>query len=296
MAILYSDAKRPAIKLPFERTPIHPGTILAKYYMQYFRLSIDDLVEMTGLLKEDLSQVTGGLKPVTIDMAARFSRLFDTTIEFWLQGQMAWDIWQVMRLKKTGSYEYIKPLKLGFKGKGTEGLWVPFEQLTEDERVRLMQFNRTLFVIEKKIKKEALRLIRQCKKRLSQPREAFLKDFEAQVLISFIMDESDPYYRDDDDNIMAELQEHVLASDFKYGLADGNNHNDTPRLEGGEGDDKTYHCWLFHSLYDHARPRLRFRDMLRIGSIWIDLVVWYQDFVGIDQNMDISDYKNYWRE
>lgn len=40
-----------------------------------------------------------------------------------------------------------------------------------------------------------------------------------------------------------------------------------------------YHCWWFHCLYDHNH--LEFSDILKIGSIWSDIKVYYQ------YNMDV---------
>ena len=31
-----------------------------------------------------------------------------------------------------------------------------------------------------------------------------------------------------------------------------------------------HHCWLYHSAYDHSG--LGWRDLLRVGSVWVDLV------------------------
>jgi hypothetical protein len=35
-----------------------------------------------------------------------------------------------------------------------------------------------------------------------------------------------------------------------------------------------YHCWLFHSLYDHSD--LNWEDILNIGEIYSDIKVIYQ--------------------
>ena len=149
------------------------------------------------------------------------------------------------------------------------------------KRQRLVQLNSTLVELEKKIIIEAKRLVKQCEKRLKRPEENFLKDYEIEAMIKFVLDKDGPDYRDNDDNIIAELDEICINLEWET-FANGENYNDTQFTE-----DRMYHCWLFHSLYGHTKPRLTFRDMLRIGDIWVDIVGWYQDFIRLDRNMKI---------
>jgi hypothetical protein len=43
------------------------------------------------------------------------------------------------------------------------------------------------------------------------------------------------------------------------------------------------HCWLFHDLYDHSygfsKPSVPLRDCLRIGKIWVDVVIRQQYYL-----------------
>ena len=277
----FTGSHKPAIRLPLHRKPLHPGINLSQDYMRLFHLSIAELARMTGLSRKCLGMVCRGLKPVTIHMAIPFSRLFNTTVEFWLMGQMVWDIWHETRDKNTQFRTSIHPLDLRFEGKGASERWVPLDALTEDERQRLVQLNSTLFELEKKIIIAAKRLIKECKQRLKRPKENFLKDYEIEAMIKFVLDEDDPDYRDEDDNIIAELGD-VYINPNTLTLADGDNYNDSEHTE-----DRMHHCWLYHSLYSHTMPRLTFRDMLRIGGMWVDIVVWYQDIIRLDKNMSI---------
>jgi len=40
-----------------------------------------------------------------------------------------------------------------------------------------------------------------------------------------------------------------------------------------------FHCWLYHCLYDHMN--LSWDDILRIGMIWVDIIVFYQHMTKI---------------
>jgi len=279
--MLFTGSHKPAVRLPLHRKPLHPGIILLQHYMKFFKLSITELARMTRLSSKSLEMVCRGLTPVTVSMAIPLSRLFDTTVEFWLMGQMVWDIWHATRDKNSQTCKNIQPLDFSFKGKGASKYWVSLDELTENERQRLVQLNSTLVELEKKIIIEAKRLIKQCEKRLKRPEENFLKDYEIEAMIKFVLDKDGPDYRDNDDNIIAELDEICINLEWET-FANGENYNDTQFTE-----DRMYHCWLFHSLYDNTKPRLTFRDMLRIGDIWVDIVGWYQDFIRLDRNMKI---------
>jgi hypothetical protein len=68
----------------------------------------------------------------------------------------------------------------------------------------------------------------------------------------------------------------VGTGDDHARLADGVDHFETLRQDLAPFRGQ-HHCWLYHELYDHdygpGRPQLGFRDLLRIGQIWVDLKV-----------------------
>ena len=45
-------------------------------------------------------------------MALRLSRLFGTSLELWLNGQMAWDVWHTMRGKNAPKLNAIEPVAM----------------------------------------------------------------------------------------------------------------------------------------------------------------------------------------
>ncbi len=44
-----------------------------------------------------INELVHGKRGVTPDTALRLARLFGTTPDFWLSGQLAWDLWHTMR-------------------------------------------------------------------------------------------------------------------------------------------------------------------------------------------------------
>ena len=81
--------------------------------------------------------------------------------------------------------------------------------------------------------------------------------------------EDDPEYSEDEDSILATLScfDHI-------GFEDENDNYDYK--DPGGWFLPFRHCALFHALYDHIFPRLHWGDILRIGTVWVDIKVDHQ--------------------
>jgi addiction module HigA family antidote len=98
------------MRLPKNRPPIHPGEILLEEFMNPYGVSQSEIARRIGLSRKHINEVVNCKKPVSTDTALRLSRLFGTSPELWLNGQMAWDIWHEMRGKKARELKAIEPL------------------------------------------------------------------------------------------------------------------------------------------------------------------------------------------
>jgi antitoxin HigA-1 len=89
--------------------PRQPGEILKYDFMLPKGMSQQHLADLIGIPRSRIQDVISGRRSITTDTAIRLSRLFETTIEFWLYSQIAVDIWDKM---KDGEEEYkkIKPI------------------------------------------------------------------------------------------------------------------------------------------------------------------------------------------
>ena len=148
------------------------------------------------------------------------------------------------------------------------------QDLSPDQRLQLQRLNDRLATIEKHAKREAITLNTQLRARIQDSAD-WLTDYEIELEITFRLRKDDPAYRDDDDNLLATLRETLKDCDQDdFGIDDGINHNDVFKHIDGHPLQGEFHCWLYHCLYDHTD--LWFDGMLRIGSIWVDIQVWYQ--------------------
>lgn len=88
------------MRLPTKRPPTHPGEILLEEFLLPLQMTQQDLADRIGVSYPRINELVNGKRGVTPDTVHRLSRLFGTTAEFWLNGQLAWDLWHAQRSPK----------------------------------------------------------------------------------------------------------------------------------------------------------------------------------------------------
>lgn len=73
-------------------SPAHPGQILEALYIKPHRLAITDVAEALGIARKNLYAILKGEYAISVEMAFKLSKAFDTTPEFWLQAQLHFDL------------------------------------------------------------------------------------------------------------------------------------------------------------------------------------------------------------
>ena len=92
------------------RKPSLPGEILREMYLEPLNLTITAFAERIGVSRKTVSAIVNGRAPVTVDMALRLSRAFNTTPELWLNLQRSVDLWEANQHK--GSWFNVQPLNI----------------------------------------------------------------------------------------------------------------------------------------------------------------------------------------
>jgi addiction module HigA family antidote len=77
------------------RKPTTPGEVLFYEYLEPLGLKINDLAEMLHIHRNSVSALVNNNRKLSVDMAVRLAKAFDTTVEFWLNLQQNVDIWEV---------------------------------------------------------------------------------------------------------------------------------------------------------------------------------------------------------
>jgi addiction module HigA family antidote len=82
------------------RGPVHPGYFLETRYLQPLGLTQLGLAEALGISRRRVNELVRGRRGVTPDTALRLAAYFRTEPEFWMQLQLAWDMYQTRRARK----------------------------------------------------------------------------------------------------------------------------------------------------------------------------------------------------
>ncbi len=99
------------MQIPTNRTPTHPGEMLLEDFLIPLGMTQQDLALRLHVSYPRVNELIHGKRGVTPDTALRLAKLFGTSPEFWLNGQLAWDLFQAMQHHKNTDFEKIKPLE-----------------------------------------------------------------------------------------------------------------------------------------------------------------------------------------
>ena len=100
------------MNMPTNRPPIHPGEILLEEFMKPYGMTQTDIAKRIGVSRKHISELVNGRKGISTDMALRLSRLFGTSPELWLKGQLAWDVWHAIHGESACKLEAIEPVAI----------------------------------------------------------------------------------------------------------------------------------------------------------------------------------------
>lgn len=100
-----------SIKNPGTRKiqPTHPGEMLREDFMPDFGLTATTLAKTLWVSRQTVNELLRERRAITPAMALRLSRLFGNTPEFWLNAQLAVDLWKTRNIYKN-EIERIRPL------------------------------------------------------------------------------------------------------------------------------------------------------------------------------------------
>jgi len=82
------------VRVPAHRPPTHPGETLVAESLKPLGLSQVELAEELGVSYPRVNELVHGRRGVTPDTALRLERLFSMEAQFWLNLQLAWDLYQ----------------------------------------------------------------------------------------------------------------------------------------------------------------------------------------------------------
>jgi addiction module HigA family antidote len=105
------NATQPTIRLPKNRPPVPPGEVLVEEYMLPYGITQQDMSSYLKISRKHLIDIIHARRPLSLEIAQRLAKFFQTSIDFWIQGQVAYDIWHAMR-HPSKELKEIRPFKM----------------------------------------------------------------------------------------------------------------------------------------------------------------------------------------
>jgi len=81
------------VRIPTHGPPTHPGAMLLKEFLKPLGMSQVELAERIGVSFPRVNELIHAKRGVTPDTALRLERLFGMEAQFWLNLQLAWDLY-----------------------------------------------------------------------------------------------------------------------------------------------------------------------------------------------------------
>ncbi|HUQ20572.1 MAG TPA: HigA family addiction module antitoxin [Gemmatimonadaceae bacterium] len=88
------------IRLPTNRVPIHPGEMLLEEFLRPMSVSQVELAEKLRIPFQRVNQIIKGKRSITPDTALRLAKVLGTSVDVWLNLQLAWDLYEAQHSPK----------------------------------------------------------------------------------------------------------------------------------------------------------------------------------------------------
>jgi addiction module HigA family antidote len=96
------------VRVPTHGPPTHPGEMLLKEFLEPLGMTQVELAERIGASLQRVNGIIRGKRSVTPDTALRLEQLFGASAQFWLNLQLAWDLYHAMHAPGVKEIKRIK--------------------------------------------------------------------------------------------------------------------------------------------------------------------------------------------
>ena len=99
------------VRIPTHRPPTHPGEMLLEEFLKPLGLTQTELAERLDVSYPRVNELVHGKRDMTPDTALRLERLLGVEAQFWLNLQLAWDLYHATHSPAARRIQQIKPLQ-----------------------------------------------------------------------------------------------------------------------------------------------------------------------------------------
>jgi len=109
----YNDIRYTArmVRIPTHGPPTHPGAMLLEEFLKPLGVTQRDLATRLGVSYPRINELIHGKRGMTPDTALRLERLFGMEAQFWLNLQLAWDLYHAVHSPAAKQIRRIKPIR-----------------------------------------------------------------------------------------------------------------------------------------------------------------------------------------
>jgi antitoxin HigA-1 len=105
-----AEKENKMVRIPTHGPPTHPGEMLLEEFLKPMDLSQTELAEKMGVSYPRVNELIHGKRGVTPDTALRLEKLFGMEAQFWLNLQLAWDLYHTTHSPAAKEIRKIKCL------------------------------------------------------------------------------------------------------------------------------------------------------------------------------------------
>lgn len=98
------------MRIPKDRAPTHPGEMLREEFLKPYNLTVEELADRIKVSEDEIRRLLDERQRVAPDMALRLAKFFGTTPDFWLNGQLVWDLYHVNYGRHAPEIDQIQPV------------------------------------------------------------------------------------------------------------------------------------------------------------------------------------------
>ena len=99
------------VRIPSDRPPTPPGEMLLQEFIKPLGMTQAELADRIGVSYVRLNEIVNGRRGITPSTALRLARAFSTSPQFWLNGQLAIDLYRASRdREELRQLERIEPV------------------------------------------------------------------------------------------------------------------------------------------------------------------------------------------
>jgi addiction module HigA family antidote len=88
------------IRIPTHREPTHPGEMLRLDFLEPMNITQRELADAIFVPYQRVNELVNQKRGVTPSTALRLAKFFDTSVDFWLNLQMRWDIFKAHKAEQ----------------------------------------------------------------------------------------------------------------------------------------------------------------------------------------------------